>query len=98
MFRFPMFVGHFVGFRMVLRSCGPVRQSQVSAARVAHEDGDLSFRTVIVSRHGFGNRFWVSGIRFCWQSIQALRAETMVDGLPRAIRLAQGTKLELPRQ
>ena len=48
MFRFPMFIGHLVGFCLVIRSCGPVRQSLVSAARVAHADGEQSFRTVIV--------------------------------------------------
>ena len=81
-----MCIGHFVGFRMVIRRFVRVRESLVSAAGVAHEDGEPSFRTVIVWKHGFRNWFWVSGTWFCSPSLQALRAETIVDGLPRAFR------------
>ena len=90
MFTFPRFMNLFVGFRMGIRSFGRVRQSLVSAVRAAHGDGEHPFRTVIVSRHSFGNRFWVSGIRCCWPSLQALRAETMVDGLPPAFGSMRG--------
>jgi len=61
MFIFPMFMGHFVGFRMVIRRFVRVRESLGSAAGVAHEDGESSFRTVIVWKHGFGNRFFGFG-------------------------------------
>ena len=43
---------------MVNRSSGLVRQSVVSAVGVADGDGDDAFRTVIIWKHGFGNRFW----------------------------------------
>ena len=65
---------------MVIRSSARVREWLVSAAGVAHGDGEQSFRTVMVWKHGFCNRFLVSEIRFYWPSLHALRAETMVGG------------------
>ena len=66
---------------MVIPSFGRVRQSLVSAAGVAHEHGKPSFRTVMVWKHSFGDRFGVSEFRFCWPSLQAFRAETMFGGV-----------------
>ena len=80
---------------MVLRITGRFDQSLVPAAGAAFRDCDRSCRTVlffgnIVSVGGFG----VSEMRFCWPSLHALRAETMVGGLPRAFRLGAEVSLE----